>query len=154
MLIPRLNTLWATCLISIYIYTIYIYINNYCARIAKCLSEKVGRISKISSWDLVKKGTILPTEQPKLEAKMIRGKWKEVYWLERGKNEIIQFLRLDASRFSWNVSKRYVTALRIIELSFHASHPTGICSPVRVCPSPCERISARTYRPRLRTMHR
>lgn len=85
---------------------------------------------------------------------MIRGKWKKVYWLERGKNEIIQFLRLDASRFSWNVSKRYVTALRIIELSFHASHPTGICSPVRVCPSPCERISARTYRPRLRTMHR
>lgn len=85
---------------------------------------------------------------------MIRGKWKEVYWLERGKNEIIEFLRLDASRFSWNVSKRYVTALRIIELSFHTSHPTGICSPVRVCPSPCERISARTYRLRLRTMHR
>lgn len=47
-------------------FELYIYIfANHFPRIAKCLSESE---SKISSWNLVKKETILPAEQPRLES--------------------------------------------------------------------------------------
>lgn len=48
------------------VFELYIYISaNHFPRIAKCLSESE---SKISSWNLVKKETILPAEQPRLES--------------------------------------------------------------------------------------